>query len=451
MKKVFFLCLTACVLVLSTACKKDETPAPPSGNNNNTNTGVEVTGDISSNTTWTADKKYTLKGFVYVKSGAILTIEPGTVIKGDKDSKATLIVERGGKINAIGTSTNPIVFTSAQAKGSRNYGDWGGLIICGKAPVNLPGGEGVLEGGTGATFGGTDAADNSGTLKYVRIEFGGIAFQPNNEINGLTLGAVGSGTTIEYVQVSYSGDDAFEWFGGTVNAKHLVSHRNWDDDFDTDNGFIGKVQFGVILRDPNIADQSGSNGFESDNDGQGTDATPFTAPIFSNISLLGPLKTSTTTVDANYRRAVHVRRNSRQSIYNSLLTGYPTGLLVDGSKCETNAGNGTLNIKTSVLAGCTSNFAVASGSTWDLAAWFNTTTFSNAVLADYSTLNVADAFTLNAPVLLPGTGSILATGADFSQAPLNDAFFTAVTHRGAFGTENWTSGWANFDPQNTDY
>lgn len=451
MKNLFLFSLTALVLVFSTACKKEET-APPTGNNNNpANIGVEVQGDLTADATWVASKKYTLKGFVYVKSGVTLTIEPGTVIMGDKDSKGTLIVERGGKIQAAGTAAKPIVFTSAQAKGSRNYGDWGGIIICGKAPVNLPGGEGVIEGGVNATFGGTDPADNSGVLQYVRIEFGGIAFQPNNEINGLTLGGVGSGTTIDHIQVSYSGDDAFEWFGGTVNAKYLISHRTWDDDFDTDNGFVGKVQFGVVLRDPNVADQSGSNGFESDNDGQGTDATPFTAAVFSNISVFGPLKTATTTVDANYRRAAHIRRNSRTSIYHSLLAGYPTGLLVDGSKCETNAGNGTLNFKTTVLAGCASNFAVASGSTWDLAAWFNTTAFSNAVLSDYATLNIADAFTLNAPVLLPGTGSVLLSGADFTQAPLNDAFFTTVTYRGAFGTDNWTNGWANFDPQNTDY
>lgn len=451
MKKVLLFSLAAMILVFSTACKKDE-PAPPLGNNsNNTNTGVEVQGDITSSTTWSASNKYIIKGFVYVKSGATLTIEPGTVILGDKDSKGTLIIERGAIINAAGTSAQPIVFTSAQAKGSRNYGDWGGIIICGKAPVNLPGGEGVIEGGVNVTFGGTDPADNSGVLKYVRIEFGGIAFQPNNEINGLTLGGVGSGTTIDHIQVSYSGDDAFEWFGGTVNAKYLISHRNWDDDFDTDNGFVGKVQFGLILRDPNVADQSGSNGFESDNDGQGTDATPFTAPVFSNITLLGPLKTSTTTVDANYRRAVHVRRNSRQSIYNSLLAGYPTGLLVDGSKCETNASNGSLNFKNTIVAGCATNFAVASGSTWDLAAWFNTTAFTNTPLADYSTLNIADAFTLTAPVLLPGIGSALLAGADFSQAPLHDAFFSSVTYKGAFGTENWTSGWANFDPQDTEY
>jgi hypothetical protein len=133
------------------------------------------------------------------------------------------------------------------------------------------------------------------------------------------------------------------------------------------------------------------------------------------------------------------------------LTGFPTGLLVDGSKCETNATNGTLKIQKSILAGCATNFAVASGSTWDLAAWFNTTAFTNTTLADYTTLSITDAFTLNAPVLLPGTGSVLLSGGDFTQAPLNDAFFTAVTYRGAFGTENWTSGWANFDPQNTEY
>lgn len=452
MKAISFYLASLMVLVFATSCKKEETP--PVTNNNTVTpafTGITVEGDINSNTTWTAAQKYKIKGFVYVKSGVTLTIEPGTIIFGDKDSKGTLIVERGGKLEAAGTASQPIVFTSAEKKGERNYGDWGGIIICGKAPVNLPGGEGTIEGGTGAVFGGNDPADNSGTLRYVRIEFSGIAYQPNNEINGLTMGGVGSGTTIEYIQVSYCGDDAFEWFGGTVNAKYLISHRTWDDDFDTDNGFTGKIQFGFVLRDPNIADQSGSNGFESDNDGQGTDATPNTAPVFSNITVAGPLNGSGAAIDGNYRRGVHVRRNSRQSIYNSVIAGYPTGILLDGSKCETNATQGNLNFANVVLAGHTANFAVASGSTWDLAAWYNTTAFSNTVQADFAGLNMGGIFNLTAPDVLPGTGSSLLTGADFSVTQLTNSFFTQTTYKGAFGTTNWTTGWTQFDPQNADY
>ena len=192
----------------------------------------------------------------------MLTIEPGTIIKGDKLTKGTLIVKPGAKIMAEGSATKPIVFTSSSAKGSRNYGDWGGIILLGKAPVNKT--PATIEGENVSTFGGTDAADNSGTLKYVRIEFAGIAFETDKEINGLTFGGVGSGTTIDYVQVSYSGDDAYEWFGGSVNAKHLISYRTLDDDFDTDWGFSGNVQYAMALRDPAVADQcscSDSNGF----------------------------------------------------------------------------------------------------------------------------------------------------------------------------------------------
>ena len=143
--------------------------------------------------------------------------------------------------------------------------------------------------GPGDQYGGTDPDDNSGVMKYVRIEYPGIAYSLNNEINGLTFGGVGRGTTIDYIQVSYSGDDSYEWFGGTVNCKHLIAYRGWDDEFDTDFGFRGKLQFLVGLRDPEVADQSGSNGFESDNDGSGSTNSPRTSPTWWNVTLVGPL------------------------------------------------------------------------------------------------------------------------------------------------------------------
>ncbi|UOQ65881.1 hypothetical protein [Hymenobacter volaticus] len=182
-----------------TACPAAPAPTVLSGN--------LTTQTLSRNTI------YLLQGFVYVPNGVTLTIEPGTIIKGDKVSKGSLIVQRGGRLIADGTPTQPIVFTSNQPAGSRAAGDWGGIILCGSAPQNLPG-DPTIEGGPVANFGGTNAADNSGILRYVRIEFPGVEFVANNEINGLTLGGVGSGTIIDYVQVSYSGDDSYEWFGG---------------------------------------------------------------------------------------------------------------------------------------------------------------------------------------------------------------------------------------------
>lgn len=437
--------ITSIVAVSLTSCKKDddETPPPASGST------IEISGDITTNTTWSSLNKYVLKGFVYVKAPAVLTIEPGAVIKGDKATKGTLIIERGAQIIAVGTQNKPIVFTSNEAKGNRSYGDWGGIIICGKAPVNLPGGEGTIEGGTNALYGGTNAADNSGKLKYVRIEFCGIAFQPNQEINGLTLGGVGNGTEIEYVQISYSGDDSFEWFGGNVDAKHLIAFRGWDDDFDTDNGFTGRVQFAAAMRDKDIADQSGSNGFESDNDGQGTSATPNTKAIFSNVSIYGPLESSATTINTQFKRGAHLRRNTQTSLYNSLIAGFPTGLFIDGSLAETNASNGSLQVRNTVIAGCTT--PLTASASFDIQSWFNTAAFGNAVLPNSVDVQSYYPVNLAAPSFLPQSGSALLTGADFSASSLQGGFFTNVNYRGAFGTNDWTQGWTNFDPQNTDY
>jgi hypothetical protein len=198
-----------------------------------TGKAVVLSGEIKENITLRSIDQNLLRGFVYVTNGATITIQPGTVVKGEKSSKGTLIVEPGGKIIAEGKANAPIVFTSDQPKGSRNYGDWGGIVLAGKAPVNT-GTNPQIEGGPRTTYGGTVADDNSGILKYVRIEFPGFPLEPNKELNGLTMGGVGSGTTIEYVQVSYCGDDSFEWFGGKVNAKHLIAYKGWDDEFDTD-------------------------------------------------------------------------------------------------------------------------------------------------------------------------------------------------------------------------
>ena len=309
---------------------------------------VEVKGEITANANWTKDKIYVLMGLVYVNSGVTLNIQPGTIIKGapkEQDPLAagqggTLIIEAGAKINAAGTAAEPIVFTSLKYAGSRNYGDWGGVVIIGKAPHNREGSrapEGGIRGGKDKAGLGTDniADDNSGVLQYVRIEFGGIALsnQTNSEINGLTLYAVGSGTTIDHIQVSYSGDDSYEWFGGTVNAKNLIAFRGWDDDFDTDWGFVGKVQYALSLRDPQYADQSGSNGFESDNfNGAGTPATgpnaglPLTAPTFANVSVFNFNTAPNSNTNAGtgpYQSAMHLRRNTAISIYNSVFVGYP--------------------------------------------------------------------------------------------------------------------------------
>jgi len=440
--------------LLLTACKKDEetptpTPTPVVPSNQ-----VRVEVDITTNTTWTASNKYLIVGFINVQSGATLTIEPGTVILGDKVTKGTLIINRGARLDAAGTNSQPIVFTSAQPAGERAPGDWGGIIICGRSPINLPGGTGVVEGGVEAVFGGTDAADNSGTLSYVRIEFPGIAFTDNNEINGLTLAGVGAGTTIDHVQVSYSGDDSYEFFGGTTNSKHLIAYRGLDDDFDMDNGYIGKLQFAVSLRDPAIADQSGSNGFEHDNDASGSSASPFTAPVISNVSIFGPQATAGTIASTNYRRGAHLRRNAQSRIFNSVLAGFPAGVFIDNTTTQANAQNNDLMFRNNVLAAMGTVMGSTTGQTWDEAAaltWLNTAGWNNTVYANNSDLLVSDAFNLSNPNFLPNEGSPLLNGADMTWGPLADTFFENVSYRGAFGLTDWTATWTNWDPQNTAY
>ena len=364
-------------------------------------------GNITTNTTWTSGNVYLLNGWVYVKAGATLTIQPGTVIRGDKTNKGSLIIERGAKLIASGTAAQPIIFTSNQSAGARDRGDWGGLILCGYAQVNQPGGTAVIEGGVGAIYGGGSSpnnADNSGILKYVRVEFAGYPFAPDNEINGITFGGVGNGTTIDYCQVSYSNDDSYEWFGGSVNCKHMIAFRGLDDEFDTDNGFSGKLQFLVALRDPNIADISGSNGFESDNDATGSGNLPLTHPIFCNVSVFGPLVTPSTPINTNFKRSMHIRRNSTLCVYNSVFAGWPVGLYIDGNNTMANANNNVLQIENCILAGMTTNFAVPSGQTWsatDEQNWFLDASRHNSVLPNNSDLSLVDPFNLTSPNFTP--------------------------------------------------
>ncbi|MCE7040989.1 IPT/TIG domain-containing protein [Dyadobacter sp. CY312] len=431
---------------------------------------VEKQGNITASETWTKDKIYLLKGFVYITSGATLTIEPGTIIKGGAAALdpsglgkgGTLIINAGAKIMAVGTATEPIVFTSNAAPGARKYGDWGGLVIIGKAPHNQLASKGP-EGGISGQLGADNISDdNSGKLQYVRVEFPGIALTAGNEINGITFYSVGSGTTVDHVQVSYSGDDSFEWFGGTVNAKNLVAFRGWDDDWDTDWGFTGKVQYALSLRDSEISDQSGSNGFESDNfSGSGEPATgpnngmPLTAPVFANVSNFAFSGTPIVTSGATYQSAMHLRRNTDISIYNSVFSGYPEGLRLDGANTLAHATAGTLDLKGIVLANTTISVRGDRGATGvsDVQAqtYFNVAARKNTILTDASTLLLnADNFKLTGPKFLPQATSPLLQGAVW-EGKGADAFFTKETFRGAFGTTDWTTGWTNFDPQNTPY
>ncbi|MEO5977163.1 MAG: cell shape-determining protein MreB [Chryseolinea sp.] len=430
-----------------------------------------ITGPITANTTFTASKYYLLKGNVYVQAPAILTIEPGTIIFGDKVTKGALIINRGAKIHAVGTAALPIVFTSSAPKTFRNYGDWGGVVLLGKAQNNQSENQ-TIEGVTGTAgddgkYGGSVNDDNSGEMQYVRIEFAGIALSTDNELNGLTFGSVGSGTTIDHIQVSYSGDDSYEWFGGTVNATYLIAYKGWDDDFDTDFGYRGNVQYGVSHRDPNIADKSGSNGFESDNDGAGNAASvksPLTNPKFSNISWFGPgvyAKLNGTALNksnysANFGFGGHLRRNSAIQIYNSILVGsYLEGVHFDKTNPEgAFKGNYVARIGVNV-AGAVKKVTTGNADGDINLANFDTDNFNTATLnqasTDQSTVIAgltATNLNVDTPLSLLAGGSTLLTGGVTVPAGL-----TQTAYIGAFdATTNWSVGtWINYNPNATSY
>ena len=468
-KQAILIALTA--MIFTAACKKSTVDDTPGGTGPIVSTSVEVTKDITANTTWTADKIYLIKNIINVTSGATLTIEAGTLIKGDKASRATLVINRGGKISAIGTVDKPIVFTSNQPVGARAAGDWGGIVILGKAPNNQGTDqpiEGIPTDATGkASYGGTDPADNSGTMNYIRIEFAGVPLSPDNEINGLTFGSVGSGTNIDYIQVYRSGDDAFEFFGGTVNAKHLLAIGTLDDDFDTDFGYSGKIQFGLAQRYITIADVSGSNGFESDNDNSGSAKTPSTGAVFSNVTVIGPLSSATMgSFNANYQHAAQIRRNSSISIFNSIFTGYTEGIYIDDSRVSVpkatsaNYLAGRIVFQNNLVFGTNSKSNEVKGENKaDFEAALRASNTFTA--ASYADVLIADAYKY-APDIIAGAkqgtptftvkaGSPAEAGAIFTDAKAADAFFEKVAYRGAFGTTDWSAGWANYNPQVMPY
>jgi len=392
-------------------------------------TTTTVSADITTNTTWSGT--ILLQNKIYVKNNVTLTIQPGTVIRGDKTTQGTLIITRGAKINANGTVSQPIVFTSNEPAGSRSEGDWGGLVILGLARNNQPTGVTNIEGITATTdtqFGGNFDNDNSGTLRYVRIEFAGIALEPNKEVNGITFGSVGSGTTVDYVQVSHSGDDSFEWFGGTVNCKNLIAYRGLDDDFDTDFGYRGKIQFGLAIRDKDLSDAAGdSNCFESDNDATGSTAQPKTRPIFSNMTIVGPKGNGSITlpVGEKFEKAFRLRRNTATSCFNSLVVGWEKGLSIEGTAVVANVNGDSLVFSNNSLTNFTNgtNTILSSGVTpvFYQSFWTPDGNDSTETIAQINWVNLFTALGVTPDARL-NVGSVAANGATFT----NPKFFSVA-------------------------
>ena len=466
--------LVAGMIALSVSCKKEGCTDEAATNYNedakkddgsciypNNESGmVDLVGDLSTQTL-TKDKKYLLKGQVFVRSGQTLTIEPGTVIFGDKATKGTLIIDRGGKMIADGTQSEPIVFTSALPAGQRDKGDWGGLILLGYAHQNQP--DPAVEGITPAVFfGGSNDQDDSGILRYVRVEFGGIELTPNNETNSITMGAVGNQTVMEYAMVSFGGDDGFEWFGGSNDGKYLISFGMWDDDFDVDYGYSGKNQFGLAVRYPSFADQSGSNIFECDN-GPNDDVTSLlTSGTFSNFTGIGPRLENGQTISGNNQHSMDLRRRVAVTIANSVFIGMPRGLRMNQTSVYENYDNGEGYLLNNIL--CSPSNAFLSGGTHTAQDVEDYWTANGNTLEDGTDFSaIISSLGLNSNIFFGNnlntnyssspsftvSGGQLASGADFSNSKL--AGFDNVSFRGAFGGNDWTQGWTEWNPIEANY
>lgn len=373
---------------------------------------------ITSDQTLTADALWMLSGGTFVDNGATLTIEAGTTVYAANDGTTPfLAISQGGNINAVGTASAPIIFTPV--KDSPAPGDWGGIIINGYAPLNN-GTTAEGEGGTG-TYGGTDAADNSGTLKYVRVEFAGKILGTDNELNGFSFNGVGSGTTLEYLQAYRGSDDGFEFFGGTASLKYAVSSGNQDDSFDFTNGWVGNGQFWVVIQNTD----GGDRGIEGDNNESDNTATPYTNPTISNLTLVG-------VEDGDgLNQGLKLRQGMKGNIYNCVVTGFPKrGCQVEHNVSIGNMNAQTLNFKNSIIDNV-SPFKFTASTTNDTTVtnMFDQVAYNNQTATDGSLVTFLSGFV--------GTSS---TGA-FDPTTLG-SWFSAGNFIGAVqSSSNWTTGW----------
>ncbi len=489
MKKSFFY-LVAILAIAVTSCRKIETDGEKEiivitqpGGGGSTGQTITLKGRINADTLLRKENTYILDGPVYMIGNHTMTIQAGTTIKGSFSGAnvAALVITRGSKLVAAGTSDSPIVFTSSSP--NPQSGDWGGIIICGKAPINsaFSAKQGLyqVEGGVDNTFGDglagsgdavaptADPTDSSGVLSYIRIEYAGYAAQPDKEINALTMAGVGSRTVIDHIQTVFAKDDAFEWFGGTVNCKYLIAYKTLDDDFDTDLGYSGKVQFGLIIRDSSLADGSASEAFESDNDGTGTNATPKTTAIFSNVTAIGPRATTSNIGNSLFRGATHIRRNTGISIFNTIIMGWPRGIEIDatstaGDPTSKDVADSTIRLRNIAIAGTatpTRFSGIGFGTITDDASFnsfFLNPYFNNDIFANNSDIKLANPFSSSAPDPTPfggsSTGNIkIYAGGSFTDAKFTgDTFFDkTATFRGGVAPagplSGWWRGWTKFN------
>ncbi|HSL21331.1 MAG TPA: hypothetical protein VK886_07345 [Vicinamibacterales bacterium] len=385
-------------------------------------------GRFTRDLTLTSDTYWVLRGTVFVLEPARLVIQPGTRVIGETATRGTLVIDRGAQIIADGTAAAPIVFTSDQPIGQRSRGDWGGLIINGRAPVNLPGGVGLGEGDTG-TYGGTDPDDNSGILRYVRVEFAGIEFSPDNELNGIAFQGVGRGTTVDYVQVHHNKDDGIEMFGGTVDLKHVVLTGIGDDSLDWTFGWTGRAQFVIAQQRGDDADR----GIEADNNANNNDLLPRSHPTLYNLTLVGDPSAergSESTV------GITLREGTAGTLRNVIVTGFKTaGVDVRNASTLSQVAAGQLSLSHAILFGNGRNVASGAG----------TLVSRSAGTIGQVDAELIDPFNLDAPNFRPRPGSPAVRLAP--AIPPNDGFFVVALFRGALSDnpdEDWTRGWTTF-------
>jgi hypothetical protein len=398
---------------------------------------IVVTGDITGTESWVSSNYYVLRGGVFVRQGATLNIAAGTRIVGESGSVGTLIVERGGRLNAIGTAAAPIVFTSDQPVGRRGRGDWGGIIINGRAPLNFGSGEAAGEGDTGV-YGGDDPNDNSGTLQYVRVEFSGVEFSPDNELNGIAFQAVGRGTVVHHVQAHMSRDDAMEWFGGTVDGKYLVMSNAADDALDWTFGWSGRIQFAAITQRGDDAD----NGIEADNNEFNNNVLPRSHPQIYNITICGDPDRNE---GGESPRAANIRRGTAFTIRNFLVTGFKNvGFQISDGATSAQVDNGTSQMGAGVAWGMPTNMHAS------VMTYVNNGRFPNVRVGVDPGLSTAACANHERPNFRPSSIASLAGGQLAPIQPPNDGFFDAVTFIGAVPPApdaDWTAGWTSY-PQN---
>ena len=426
--------ITICALLALVSCRKSEYPVT-------TEISVTDNGTGTGNVTWSSKNTYILEGLVFVNDGQVLTIEPGTVIRGrtgQGELASALIVTRGGKINAQGTPEAPIIFTCEgdDLEGSipiEAKGLWGGIIILGNAPLNASGGEAAIEGiaisEPRGIYGGEDALDDSGILEYVSIRHGGTNIGLENEINGLTLGGVGSNTIIHHIEVISNADDGVEIFGGTVNIKYVIAAFCGDDAFDLDMGYRGKGQFWLAIQN----NESGNEIIEIDGSTGHLTSQPYTRPEIYNLTGVGK-------GNSLNGRIVSFATNAAGVIHNSIFINQKNGISLQHYEglpgCIGQWQQQNLQISYSTFWNVAENtpqsiFVIAGDNPGEdiTNQWNNYFSEANNSIADPGITVLEEKYNLfpitNEPVYTP-----------------IDSWFDAVNYRGAFGSYNWTSGWS---------